>query len=114
VYAGRALEGTLGIHDRIEAAFEAWGHFVVRQRRLVALVVLAFTAALAAWVPRLEADNSTESFLRPNDPARLHYDAFRDQFGQDEQLVLVIRPGEIFDLGFLNELKPFQWRVKRY
>jgi predicted RND superfamily exporter protein len=103
----------LGIHDRIEAAFASWGHFVVFHRRVVALAVLAITAALGAWVPRLEADNSTESFLRAGDPARLHYDAFREQFGQDDQIVVVIRPREIFDLGFLNELRALHREIAR-
>ncbi len=101
------------IHDRIESGFEAWGHFVVRHRVAVTLVVLAASAALGAFLPGLEADNSTESFLRPNDPARVHYDRFREQFGQDERIVLAIRPPEVFELGFLNRLRALHEEIER-
>jgi predicted RND superfamily exporter protein len=101
------------IHDRIEAAFEVWGRFVVRHRVAVALVMLAVSAAACAFLPHLEADNSTESFLRPNDPARLHYDRFREQFGQDERIVLAIRPPEIFEFGFLERLRALHQEIER-
>ena len=73
------------IHDRIENSFEAWGHLVVRWRWSVIILVLMLSAICISQVPNLRADNSTESFLRKDDPARTHYDAFREQFGQDPQ-----------------------------
>ncbi|MDH3214578.1 MAG: MMPL family transporter, partial [Myxococcales bacterium] len=63
--------------------------------------------------PRLTVDNSTESFLRPNDSARVDYDRFRAQFGQDERLIVAIRPREIFDLAFLTRLRTFHEDIER-
>jgi hypothetical protein len=73
----------------------------------VLAVTLAVTAYLVSWAPALEVDNSTESFLRPNDPARVHYDAMREQFGQDEQVIVVVHTPAVFDLAFLNRLREF-------
>ena len=70
------------IHDRIESGFEAWGHFVVRWRRSVTVLMLMLSAIGISQVPNLRADNSTESFLREDDPARKDYDAFRDRLAR--------------------------------
>ncbi len=101
------------IHDRIEAAFEAWGRFVVRNRFAMAVACLALAGGLIAFLPRLEADNSTESFLKPGDPARLEYDRFRAQFGQDEQILVAIQPPEVFALGFLEKLRALHQEIER-
>jgi predicted RND superfamily exporter protein len=101
------------IHTQIEDGFEAWGRFVVRHRWPMAVSMLLVTAYLVAWLPQLTADNSTESFLRPNDPARVDYDRFREQFGQDERLIVAIRPHAIFDLDFLNRLRAFHRDIER-
>ena len=101
------------IHTQIEDGFEAWGRFVVRHRWPTAVSVLLVTAYLTAWLPQLTADNSTESFLRPNDPARVDYDRFREQFGQDERLIVAIRPHAIFDLDFLKRLRAFHEDIER-
>ena len=91
--------------ERVERGCSDWGHFVHRRRWSVLLATLAITAYLVSWVPALTVDNSTESFLRPNDPARVHYDAMREQFGQDEQIVVVVHTTKVFDLAFLNRLR---------
>jgi len=91
--------------ERVERGFSDWGYFIHRRRWWVLLATVAITACLVSWLPELTADNSTESFLRPNDPARIHYDAMREQFGQDEQMVVVVHTTEVFDLAFLNRLR---------
>lgn len=53
----------------------------------------------------MEVDNSNQSFLYPDDPARIDYDAFRDQFGQDESILVVLGPPSIYDLAFLENLR---------
>jgi len=101
------------IHERIEAAFEAWGRIVVRHRFSVAGVCLLLSGGVASFVPQLEVDNSTESLLMEGDPAREHYDAFRDQFGQDENLVIAIRPAAVFDIAFLEHLRALHEDIER-
>ncbi len=100
------------IHGRIESTFEAWGHFVVRWRRSVTVLMLMLSAIGISQVPNLRADNSTESFLREDDPARMDYDAFRDRFGQDEQMVIAVVPPKVFALAFLARLREFHEAIE--
>ena len=105
---------TQRIHTKIESAFEVWGHFVVRNRWAVLLAVVLISAGPAWFLPNLRADNSDESFLLPNDPARVHYDAFREQFGQDDQYVVAIRTRDLLDPGFLERLRSFHEALEEH
>ena len=95
------------MRDRIEQRFAAWGLFVFRNARATLACTLFFAAALASQLPKVDLDTSTESFLKKNDPTRLTYDAFRNQFGRDELIALAIRPPEVFDMAFLEKLRDF-------
>jgi predicted RND superfamily exporter protein len=55
----------------------------------------------------LVTDTSAESFLRPDDPAVLVYNAFREQYGSDELAVIALRAkeGDVFREDFLLTLK---------
>ncbi len=95
------------MRDRIERALGAWGHFVYRHARWVIALVLLTVAGLVTQLPQLRIDTSTESFLHEDDPARVTYEAFRDQFGRDERILIAIEPPEIFALDFLEKLRSF-------
>ena len=101
------------IHANIEQAFERWGHFVVRQRWAVAVVMLLLSGIFVVQLPNLAADNSVESFLRPDDPARQIYDQFRDQFGQDQRVLLALHPPRVFDFAFLEKLRVLHEDLER-
>jgi len=102
----------VGVQERIEQAFVGWAHFVVRARWWVLFAALATTGYFVTWVPELTVDNSTESFLRPHDPARADYDAFRSRFGQDERVVVSVQTADLFDLAFLERLRRFHREVE--
>jgi hypothetical protein len=89
---------------RVEAGFEAWGHLVVRHRRVVVMLALLVTVGLGSLIPQLRVDNSPESFLHPDDPAREVYDEFRRRFDRDDRTVIGLRPPVVFDSGFLRAL----------
>ena len=90
------------VRDRVELGFESWGRFVVRHRWWVLFGSLLFTLG---WIPDITFDNSTESFLLERDPASKRYREFRQQFGQDDHLMLAISPPEVFDFEFLARLR---------
>jgi len=99
--------------DRIERLFTRWGHFVVRWRWATLVLTLLVTAGLLSFVPNLRMDNAIEAFLMPDDPERVRYDEFRARFGRDNDVLVILHPPEIFDLGFLGTLKRFHEDVER-
>jgi predicted RND superfamily exporter protein len=93
------------VRKRIDRALAAWGHFAYRHAWPVIACVLLVVAALGSQLPRLEFDTSTESFLHEDDPLRITYDEFREQFGRDDQVVIAIETADVFDAAFLDKLR---------
>ena len=78
---------------------------MLRHRWAVLGVVAALSAlAVLAIVERLELDTSVEAFTANDSPAQQVLEEFRDTFGRDE-LILVLVEGEVFTLPFLEELR---------
>jgi predicted RND superfamily exporter protein len=92
------------VRDRIERAFAAWGHWLYPRARAVLALTLLFVVGLGTQLPQVELDTSTEAFLKEGDAVRLRYDAFREQFGRDERVIIAIE-GDVFDLAFLERLR---------
>jgi predicted RND superfamily exporter protein len=95
------------VRRRIEAAFASWGHFVVRWRWPAIAATGLVTLALGSLIPQLEVDNSEEAFLHGDDPERVRYDRFRNQFDRDDRILVIVHPPEIFDFDFLDGLRVF-------
>ena len=93
------------MRERFEDGFEAWAGVVARWRLLIIALALLATGLSATQLRHIEIETSTESYLLRDDPARLAYDALREQFGRDEVLVTTIEPPEVFDLEFLSTLQ---------
>jgi len=91
----------------IENALGAWAHQATRLRVPIVLVVLVGTGFLASFIPQMEVKMASEDFLFEDDPIRAQYDAFKEDFGQDQIAILSISPPEIFDLTFLEKLEAF-------
>jgi predicted RND superfamily exporter protein len=101
------------IRDRIEGIFERWGRWTVRRPRTAIAGLVLLTLALATQLPKLEIDGSDESFLLPNDPARVAYDAFRAQFQREGAILIAVEPDELFDVAFLAKLREFHAALER-
>ena len=68
---------------------------------------------LAAYAPLIELDTSTEQLLKPDDPIRLRYEAFREQFGRDELIVVGIAGPRVFARDFLERLTALHRALER-
>ena len=95
------------IRSGIEASFGRLGRLLFRNPRKVLLFVFAFVGVLGAQLPRLVVDTSSEAMLHEDDPFRLEYNAFRDQFGRDEIIIVAVGALNVFDTAFLRKLKSF-------
>ncbi|MBY0399638.1 RND transporter, partial [Myxococcota bacterium] len=90
---------------RVELGFERWARFVIRHR--IAAVILSFgiSAVLLAQLPKLTVDNSPEAMLLDDDPAVVAYDAFREQFGREDRVIVLIDTPDPFAPAFLEKLR---------
>jgi predicted RND superfamily exporter protein len=95
------------IRKRIEKGFESFARFIYRNSIKTALLVLALAAAAVSQLPKIAIDTSTEGFLHKDDPTLLEYNAFREQFGRDEMIIIALNPPEVFDMGFMEKLRAF-------
>lgn len=93
------------VRAKIEEAFGTWSRVIVRHRLLAIVLILASTAFLATRIPLMEVETSSEDYLFDEDPAKIAYNAFRDQFGRDQLIFVVVEPPEVFDHGFLSWLR---------
>jgi len=93
------------IRKKIENRFESFGNLIY-ENRIKALIIMAVTVvAMASGLSKTRFDTSMEGFLHDDDPVLATYNAFRDQFGRDEMILLALQPPEIFEQGFLKTLQ---------
>jgi predicted RND superfamily exporter protein len=101
---GRRPRWDVSLRAWLESSFENWGHVSARHRWPIIVSMVALALGLGSQIPRLEIDTSTASFLRSDDPARIVYSRFLDQFGNDQRIVIALSPQEIFEPGFIARL----------
>jgi len=93
------------VRVRIEKLFADWGRLVCRHRIKALLFMLLVSLALMAQLPKLRVDTNSESYFKKGDPALVDYNAFRDQFGMDDLLLVGVEPPDVFDRAFLEKLQ---------
>jgi hypothetical protein len=81
--------------QRVESIFERWGYFIYRNRWSALAATILVTGWLMSYLPGLTIDNSTESFLLPDDPAVIVYNQLREQFGRDDRILLAIEAPDL-------------------
>ena len=91
--------------ENVEKRFEHLGHWLFRNRIKTILITLAAAVCLSFNVRNITMDAGSDSFFHENDPALLDYNAFRDQFGLDERIVIAVRAQDVFDEGILKKLQ---------
>ncbi len=91
----------------IDLKFEQLGYWIVGKRWFVLGFTILLTVFMGSRLPNSTFDMSTEGFLHEDDPSIVRYNEFRDQFGRDEMIVLMIETENVFELGFLEKLKAF-------
>jgi uncharacterized protein len=90
---------------RIEEYFEQFGHLLFRNPYKTLFLVFSFIGVLVYNIPNITIDTSSESMLHEDDPFRIEYNAFRDQFGGANMIIIGIKAPNIFCHDFLLKLK---------
>jgi len=93
------------IRLHIEKYFEAWGRLVCRHRIKMLLTMALTSLALTSQLPKLQIDTNSESYFEKGEQTLIDYNAFRDQFGLDELLIVGVEPPNVFDRAFLEKLR---------
>jgi predicted RND superfamily exporter protein len=96
------------VRDAIELGFAQWGRFVFRHPKKIVALSLLVVVGLVTQFPKMDLDTSTEGFLPRDSQLRVTYDQFREQFGRDEVILLLVEPPSVFDLAFLRKLDALQ------
>ncbi len=90
---------------RTEEWFGSIARILYRNRFKTLLITFLTIAAIVSQIPKISIDISTEGFLHESDPTLIDYNAFRDQFGRDELIIVAVKSSEVFDKDFLHKLK---------
>ncbi len=100
------------MRDRIEAGFENWGRFVLRHPWSIIAIMMLFSAFFIYQTRDITIEANTESFLKKGDPARITYNEFRQEFGTDEMVILVMQADDLFDPEFLGRLRALHFDIE--
>jgi len=84
-----------------------FGLGVMRYRNLVLLLIAVIVGLLSYNIPKLSIATSLESSFKGRNQAILEYQKFRDMFGRDDKIVILINSEDIFSPHFLARLKEF-------
>ncbi|KPK26263.1 MAG: hypothetical protein AMJ61_09550 [Desulfobacterales bacterium SG8_35_2] len=85
----------------------AFGLLVMRYRNLALLLVIVAVGLLSYNIPKLSIATSLESSFKGRNQAIREYQEFRDMFGRDDKIVILINSEDIFSTQFLARLKEF-------
>jgi len=91
----------------IEDRFEILGRYVFRKKWYSLIFSILLTILFASQLPKINFDASTVGFFHKDDPTRVTYEAFQEQFGLDEVVVISVSPPDLYNLSFLWKLKAF-------
>lgn len=89
----------------MELKFEQFAELVIGFRWLMLLFIVSLIVTLGFQLKNIKIDPSTEGFFYETDQSLIDYNAFKDQFGRDEVIILMIQSEHIFSLSFLENLK---------
>ncbi len=98
--------------SKAEASLETMGDIIIQNPIKIIFFIMIFSIAIILNLPKITIDTSTEGFLHSDDPALVRYEAFKEQFGQDEKIMVVVRSKNIFELEFLKKLQKLHLKLE--
>ena len=100
------------IERRFDDRFGRLAEFLVRHRFAVLAVTLVATAALAVSASRLTVNTSTEYMFREGDEQLVRYDDFKERFGSDEFVFVLLDSEQIFTPTELERVVALQEAIE--
>lgn len=90
---------------RTESRLEQMGGFITRNPKKIILLMLMISILIISNLRFITIDTSTEGFLKSDDPALVRYEAFKEQFGQDEKIMVIVEAKDVFSMQTLKKLQ---------
>ncbi len=88
------------------------GETITLHPKKIILLMMLVSIAIITNIRFITIDTSTEGFLHDNDPALVRYEKFKEQFGQDEKILVVVQAKDIFDLDTLKKIKTLHTKLE--
>jgi len=95
----------VSLDRRFEAGFGRLAERLLAHRWLVLVVVGVLTAILGASATRLEVNTSNEYFFLHGDPFIERYSEFKDTFGSDEFVYVLVSTDDVFTAEALTSIR---------
>ena len=95
-----------------ESRLEKMGETITLHPKKIILLMMLVSIAIITNIRFITIDTSTEGFLHDNDPALVRYEKFKEQFGQDEKILVVVQAKDIFDLDTLKKIKTLHTKLE--
>lgn len=95
-----------------ETKLHNMGVKITQNPKKIIILMILISILIISNIPKITIDTSTEGFLHKSDPALIRYDKFKEQFGQDEKILVVIQAKNIFDLDTLQKLKKLHTKLQ--
>lgn len=93
------------VRAKIEKGFENLTRKIYRNRFKTLFVMFLLIGYLGSLISNISIDTSTEEMLHKNDPSRIEYNKFKDQFGNSEYSIIMVKAPAIFTPEFLTKFK---------
>ena len=78
--------------------------WILRWPKTTLVLILLLTVAFAAGIPRLQIDNSVDSMLPADHPARILYDEVNEAFGGTDIIEIALESDDVFSAATLNRV----------
>ena len=82
---------------RTEDKLHTMGEIITAHPIKIIIFMMIISMGIISNIPKITIDTSTEGFLHAEDPALVKYEKFKEQYGQDEKIMVVVHTKNIFD-----------------
>ena len=96
-----------GFKVKVGKSLGRYGITIIRFRNLFLALIVLGVGLLSYNIPKLTIATSLESSFKGHNQAIQDYQEFRDLFGRDDKIVILINSEDIFSKHFLARLKKF-------
>jgi predicted RND superfamily exporter protein len=88
------------------------GELITIHPKKIIIFMLLISILIISNITKITIDTSTEGFLHDTDPALIRYEKFKEQFGQDEKILVVIQAKNVFNLEILQKIQTLHKKLE--